>query len=301
MEISFNEITDLKKRFGDLLSFLYYSANIQLENISSKLIESSFLDILEDNRIDEFLSLSNIECLNILFPKAQVKNITNKTDIGEIYWCGIQYMNIFLNYRIPLRQIILFCPLSEMVKKYEIYHEMNEIELCRFFINNEYNKISTIKYFRKLKNISFRQLSYLTSIPEPTLKYFETDNEKIFAASNNTVAILQKTLSIDKTFVKKRSDFLPITYRLLTNKEFVVFLSKVIGNYFLHSFAPDIKIRFFKEENEQKGESYLFINGEPFLSINGQIIPINDDILKNIISKSIDEYLQKYLKTNLVF
>jgi len=301
MEIVFKEITEFKTRFGRLLSFLFNSANLQIENISSKLVESPFLDMLEENQFSEFLSISYIDALKILFPEAEVKKLDQDSDIGPIYWAGIQYMNIFLNYRIPLRQIFLFCPLDKMIQKYPVYHEMNEIELCKDFMTNEYGKVSILRYFRNKNNLSVRQLSMLINVPEPTLKYLESDNKKVFGASYNTISLLRETLNIDKTFFKDKSEFIPFTYSLLSKEEFAVDVSKVIGEYIIHDTYPDIRIRFYKDKQLDKGRAYLFVNNEPFLYINGKQIPITDSVFRKILILAVEKYINENLKTNLVF
>lgn len=301
MEIVFKEVSDLKTKFGHLLSFLYNSVNLQLENISYKLVESSFLNILEDNRFLEFLSMSDIDALNILFPTAEIKKITSEEDIGNLYWTGIQYMNIFLNYRIPLRQIFLFCPLDKMIQKYSVYHEMNEIELCKDFMLNEYRRVSILKYFRNLRGLSIRQLSVVTGIPEPTLKYLENDNRNLYGSSFKTISSLKEVLDIDDSFLKEKSDFIPFTYRLLNNEEFAVDISKVIGEYLIRGSCPNIKIKFYKEKQLDKGQAYLFVNGEPFVSIDNKQTFISDSVFKKILLLALDKYIDENLSPNLVF
>lgn len=300
MEISYSNVSKLKTKLGFLLSYLYHSIHISVDNISEVLVSSSFLDMLEESKLDEFMSLTNSDISKILFPLA--KEIENEpiNDIGKLYWSGIQYMNIFLNYRIPLRQIFLTLPLSEMIKKYDVYHEMNEIELCKDYINNEYQNNSILKYFRKHKRISTRQLSLLTSMSESTLKYLESNNNYIFNISSKNMIALTNVLEMDYIFFKKKSDFVPITYSLFQNELYVVNLNTAIGKYFNMS-CPNLNIKFFKEKNSSKEKIYLYINESPFIEIDGKEKYIDDVTLRQLLSIGLDEYLSKHLKTNLVF
>ena len=300
MQISYQKIGDLKTKFGSLLSYLFFTVHLNIENISHALVSSSFLDILEDNQFDKFIGMSNKDVLEMLFPEA--KEIENESinDIGKLYWSGIQYMNIFLNYRIPLRQIFLTLPLSEMINKYDVYHEMNEIELCKDYLKNEYLNNSILKYFRKEKGITVRQLSVLTSISESTIKYLENNNENFFNLSTKYSVALSDTLNIDSSFCKKKSNFVPCTYDFLSNESYLVNLSIAIGKYLNNPF-PNLRIKLYKEKMSNKGEAFLYINGTSYVVINNQDIYIDDSLLTQLFSMGLDEYLLESLNTNLVF
>ena len=300
MQISYQKIGDLKIKFGSLLSYLFFTVHLNIENINHALISSSFLDILEDNQFDKFMGMSNKDVLEILFPGA--KEIENESinDIGKLYWSGIQYMNIFLNYRIPLRQIFLTLPLMEMINKYDVYHEMNEIELCKDYLKNEYLNNSILKYFRKEKGITVRQLSLLTSISESTIKYLENNNENFFNLSAKYLLALSNALNIDSAFYKKKSNFVPCTYDFLSNECYLVKFSATIGKY-LNKPLPNLKIKLYKEKISDKSEAFLYINETSYVAINNQEIYIDDSLLTQLFSMSLDEYISESLNTNLVF
>ena len=300
MELNFINISELKTKFGKLLSYLFHNANLELDNINDKLLSSSFLDMLEDNRLNEFISMPLEVMTRELFPKVE-QSLDSNNDIGEIYWAGLQYMNLFLNYRIPLRTLFILCPLKEMVAKFTIYHEMNEIELCKDFMKDNYINNSILKYFRNLKRLSVRELSILSGVAEPTIKYLEDNNNNFYNATNKTLDSICRVLNIDMTFLKRKSQFLPVTYNLLNNKEFVVLLSIVIGEYYLNGHSPNLSIKFYKEKDLNKGQAYLIINNYPVLIINGKERFVDDNVFKGLLDLTIDRYLEKYIGTTLVF
>lgn len=300
MELSFNNISALKTKLGKLLSFLFHNANLELENINEKMINSSFLDLLEENRINEFLSMPVESIVQKLFPNVEIF-VSDNNDIGEVYWSGIQYMNIFLNYRIPLRTLFILCPLKEMIYKYRIYHEMNEIELCKDFIKSEYKNKSLLKYFRNIKQLSIRELSLLSGVPEPTIKYIEDDNENFYNATNKTLEPICRILNIEQSFMKRKSSFIPMTYDLFNNKDFIVLVSRIIGIYYLKGKYLNLTVKFFKEKDIDKGQAYLIIHNYPVLLIDGKERIIDDDVFKGILDLTIDKYLDEYLNTTLVF
>lgn len=300
MEICYREISQIKLKFARLLSFLYHSVHLELDNISNILISSSFLDLFENNQLERFMSMNNVDILTELFPNNTAIYEENNNDIGELYWSGIQYMNIFLNYRMPLKQILLTLPLNEMVKKYQIYHEMNEIELCRDYIKNEYLNNSILKYFRNKKMISTRQLSLITQISESTLKRAEGNNEYLFSISSKTISILSSVLDIPPIFLKKKSDFIPLTYGLLTNGDYLNSIRPIVGEYIKNSL-PHLEIRFYKEKSSKKEGVFLYINDYSSIIINNKEKIIDNSIMRQLLSIGLDEYLSKYLIDNLVF
>lgn len=300
MELNFVNISDLKIKFAKLLSYLFHNANLELDNINDKLISSSFLDMLEDNRLNEFLSMPLEVMTATLFPKIE-QIYGDNSDIGELYWSGLQYMNLFLNYRIPLKTLLILCPLKEMVNKFQIYHEMNEIELCKDFLNNEYKNTSILKYFRNAKKLSIRELSFLSGVPEPTIKYIEDNNENFYNATNKTLDSICRILNIDPVFAKRKSSFLPVTYTLLSNKEFVTLISVVIGEYYLKGHSPNLSIQFFKDKSLDVGQAYLIINNYQSLIINGKETIIDDEVFNGILDLTVDRYLKKYIDVTLVF
>ena len=210
-------------------------------------------------------------------------------------------MNIFLNYKIPLRTIILLCPLKEMIKKYQIFHEMNEIMLCKDFLNNEYVNKSILQYFRKRRDVSTRQLSLLTGLSEPGIKRMESNNKNLFNASSQTVSLLSDTLGIDHTFLKRKSSFIPATYNLLSNYEFVSCLADVIARFLLLPQAPKLSIQFYKDEKKETGKAYLYAQGVPYIVIDNKEKYFNDSVFAKLVDISIDEYIESNLKENLVF
>jgi transcriptional regulator with XRE-family HTH domain len=300
MEISFVEISDIKRKFGNLLSNLHNNAHIALENISDAMVNSNFLDIFENGDIEEFLSQDNNDIIKSLFPNVIISNNINN-DVGALYWSGIQYINIFLNYRIPLRIIFLTCPLSKMVNKFDIYHEMNEIELCNDYLKNEFNNVSILKYFRKKKGLSLRQLAEISSISETTLRYYESNNSNFFNASYKNITLLSNTLDINKSFLSNKSTFVPSFISLLTNKYFLLELSRSIGDTYLKGKYPNIRIEFYKNNKATSGEAYLFINDYPHLSFDNKDYYIDQSLFKELLSNALDKYVKNNLVNNLVF
>ena len=302
MEISFSSVQEVKIKFGRLLSQMHYGAHLELENINEKLISSPFLDFFERSDFALFLNSSNERIIQELF-----NNLFSFDDhypsINPLYWSGIQYMNIFLNLRIPLKVIFLTLPLKEMIRKYDIYHELNEIELVKDYLNNEYQNKSILAYFRHKKDLSVTLLSKLTNISSPTLRHYEISNKNFYQASSSNTVKLKEILSIDDVFLRKESKMFPFFSSLLFSEDYLSCLTTVLQDYYpclnnekIHlSLSEDYSTR-----NVQEGAT-LYLSEFPHLLTRKKDLYLDEKILFQLLRNSLDLYLSKYLKENLVF
>ena len=295
--ISFYTFSELKKKFGTLLSALYHNANIELDNISNMLVTSSFLDMFENNQFDDYMTMSINDIIKQLFPNVIIRE--GREDIGELYWSGIQYINIYLNYRIPLRTIVLLCPLKEMCRKYDVYHEMNEIELCKDFLQNEYKTVSILRFFRKKQGYSVRDLSILSDVPVSTIRSYEESNDNFYKASHDIMLSLQNALLIPHSICSRKTRFTPFTYSLLTNNDFVECIKEPVSNY-LNKSINTIGVSFDSTKSAT-ADATIYFDANASIVVDNKMFFLTDLLLNSLLSKATDIYLNKYLGTNLVF
>lgn len=240
------DIPYIKDKFSTLLSKLVTNARLSYSDITYRFIKSDFLDCFENNNLSYFFDKSYEAIIQDLFNKESVYS----EDIDPvIYWCGIQYMNIFLNKRIPLKQLFLMCPLRKMESYYEMYHEQNDIKLVNVFMNELYQK-SILKELRNDKRYSIRELSILTGISPNTLKYYE-DNKNLFKASFENVNKLRKVLECSDSLMKEKSDFVPYTNVILETKETKQNFDKYVKNY----YNSDNRIIYEDDSYYQEGRT----------------------------------------------
>ena len=245
------------------------------------------------------MNMSYEEIINQLFPNVIISN-SEGIDVGELYWSGVQYINIFLNYRIPLRTIFLLLPLKEMCSKYDIYHEMNEIELCKDFISNNYKNVSILRYFRKQAALSTRELSKLSNIPVGSINYYETDNTSFYKASGDSLFVLKNVLNIPITFLKKKTDFVPITHSLLTSDDYASCLKETISEL-LNEKIDKLDITFDVNQEYNKNAVTLYMGSSPIIIYKRKKIYMPSSIMNRLLSNSTDKYIIRHLTTNLVF
>ena len=99
--ISFIDTTDLKNKFAELLSELYYSSKLTLEQISDSLTYDKRFLFLEKNKANDFMSTPNSVLIKDIF-NAEMMFESDKNN--PVYWAGLQYMTLSFNYLIPLNQ-----------------------------------------------------------------------------------------------------------------------------------------------------------------------------------------------------
>ena len=89
------ELQPLKSKFASLISRLYTDAKFPIENINESLIRSDLLDCFENNHPEIFLRMS-IEDMSEKLGAGKIKFSEERNE--ELYWSGLQYMNIFFNF-----------------------------------------------------------------------------------------------------------------------------------------------------------------------------------------------------------
>lgn len=256
------DIGMLKDKLGTLISILNSQLGIELSILNERIIISPYFDSFENAGIYKFIDDSYEKiCLDFFDYNGSIYYKENKT---ELYWAGVQYINIFLNYQIPLKTIFLLMPLKEMVSKYRIYHEMNEKELCEDFIKNYYSK-SIMKCLID-EEYTIRELSFLSGIPETTLKSLE-NNENLFKTSYNNVDKLATILNVSKVFFRKTSNCILYDQFLFNNDEFVDILKNNIKTF----FRIKEEIQFVKsyEEIDSNGACLII---SPFINVDISMI-----------------------------
>lgn len=219
--------TYIKDKFSTLLSKLVVEAKLSYNEITDRFIEDDFLDAFEKNDLSIFYDKSYEAIIFDLFKK----EVVYSEDIDPvIFWCGRQYMNLFLNRFIPLKQLFILCPLRQMEKYYEIYHEQSDSKFIDVFMDKEY-KNSILKELRNKRNYSIRELSILTGISANTLKYYE-ENDNLYKASYYNVNRILEVLEYSDSLVKKKTAFIPSFISLLEDKQLKQSFDKHIQNFY---------------------------------------------------------------------
>ena len=245
--------TAFKIKFATLLSKLYYSASLSIEQISYKIAYSDVFGFVENNDINSFMGKQYSELIKEYF-NASLLHESN--DINPVYWAGLQYINLLLDKKIPLNQLFILCPLKEMVSHYEIYHEMNETQLIEEFMNNEYKR-SLLSLLIKHNNTSYKKLSVMTGISINTLKYYSKSNDILFKTSFDNIVLLMKSLNVKSmSLFQKESSFINVN-SIFEDEEkrndFIELTKKYLN------IDPNIKLDLYDRDYKKKDGNGIYI------------------------------------------
>ena len=238
------DIIELKDKFSDYLNKLYTNNKLSVDSISNTIIENDLFDFLEENKTREFLSCSYEEFVYKLYKTNSI--YVNNSQISELIWASKMYLTLSLNLNIPLKTIVLLCPLKQMLELFEVNHETNDIQTIDYFKTNVLNN-SILKALRKLRNVTVRQLSVMTGININTLNAYEKNNTNLYNASFSNIQLMMQALNVSCSFFKKESSFIPFNYLLLENKQIQAYMLNFFNDYYkkelsIKSMEPIIEL-----------------------------------------------------------
>lgn len=211
------DLRQIKTRFGALLTSLH-DTGFTDEYITHSIITNPYFDMFENNDLSNFDNNSVMNIVEKQFNKDPMISFSSNL-IAEYIWAGEIYITVMLNYRIPLKQLFVICPLGKMIECFPLYHEMHNIEICKEILKLR-KQVSILKHFRSETDMSIRQLSLLSGISQPTLVSYENDNQLLFSASSNNIMKLKEALNIPLSCMQRESTFIPFTSILFDNDSF---------------------------------------------------------------------------------
>lgn len=285
--------SNLINKFASLLSNLFHSAKLSLENINETIVTNDFFSFDSEDNINGFITTENAVIAEEIF---NARFLFDGADYDPLYWAGQMYLKISFNMQIPLQQIFLLCPLEHMVSHFTIYHEMNDLEMIKEYMTNEHNR-SILKLLRDKSSLSIRQLSDLSLIKDVTLRYYEK-NSNLFNASNETINTLSNVLGISKCLILRRSSYQPVFDMYFEDDSFKSLLKNNIYDFYKIKNLP-----FYANAllNEVKDENYVFVGSINMIKNKNRITIIENGIYKALLQKTINEYLKANEFKELVF
>lgn len=283
--IEFQNFSEIKNRFASLISKLHFSSSLSLDHINHFMIYSDFINLFEKNNINFFI---NTQLKDLAKKYFNVNFIFEDNTTNPVYWAGLQYISISFNYLIPLRQLFAICPLPTMVSYFPVYHEMNNLELTKKIINEEYINNNILRKLRKDKNYTIKELAVLTNIATDTIKGYERTNEAIYNASLNNIIKIANALNVSLDLFYRKSLFIPLSKSIFKDLDFNDIFINNIKEYY--KITNDFNISF--NVNDEK-KNVLIINENNILYVNNKKIVIEDHIFIKLFKISLLELINK--------
>lgn len=208
----------IKNKFGTLLSIVHSFGFVD-DAINEMIINSDFFDCFENNNDNVFLQ-AGIEDIVVKVFNKNIYIDYNKPLISEYYWAGQSYIQIMLNNDVPLKRILLFLPLKEMINLFPVYHEINPLKLCQRYKKIEESN-NLLKILMDREKYSIRKLSYLCGIKDVTLISYLQDNKKMFNASYKNIVTISNQFSISMHIFSRCSSYVPYFDFMSNDDEFI--------------------------------------------------------------------------------
>ena len=193
------------------------------------------------------------------------------------------YFKLFLTLNKSFNYLFLYWPISRMVEKYDIYHEMDFSNLLTDF-NLEVKKMVLLKKLSKEKKIKLSQISKLTGINKNTIDRYAKSDDYLYAASYSAIYKLSSLLKVKANlFVSSLDVYLDQTVYLgdKSNQDYRNYLGLYFANYFDNrieesDYRYDSKKQFFVSNSglkisismlDDKIDGYIPIDNKTYLVI----------------------------------
>jgi len=288
----------LREKFASLISVAHLNG-LSDEYITHCILYSPYFDCFELNNVNKFLDDSFEYILSTVFRLEIVRNYRELS--SEHYWAGSMIFSIMINTLTPLKRIALLYPLKDMIKDFYVYHEMNEIELIKRYLEIEQNK-SILKEALEERHLSYSFLETMSNIPFITLRNL-SKNENLYKTNGNNISNLSSCLSLSSSIFFKQSSFIVIDEETLQ----VPFIQESLKRQLSELYKFDIDNSIFYVDNTVNKEmldqvknnktiivissisSYLFIPSKSNIS-KAKTIPLF--VLSKLVKKALLEYNQ---------
>ena len=185
---------------GKMLDFAVYDLGYNLEEFFNMFILSGIADKIAKGDTSILSGKSGYELalqvVNILKGEIDITFPNYTYNRSKEYWLGhsLTYYQWYSN--ISFADIILYLPINDLIKMYNKYHEMD----IRHFVDklNEiiYNS-NKLKYYRKKRKLTQKELSNLSNVPLRTIQQYEQGNKDLSKANVSYLINLSNVLFCD--------------------------------------------------------------------------------------------------------
>ena len=199
---AFNEeyLSQARNTLGKMFDFAVYDLGYKLDEFYNMFIDSgiAYKFYKGDSKVIAGMSPYEIALLIVNIVKKEVEITFPKYTYNRSkeYWLGyfLSYYSWYMN--VSFEEIILHVSISDLLKMYDKYHEMDIMQFV-----DKLNKIiydsNKLKYYRKKRKITQKELSLLSEIPLRTIQQYEQGNKELSKANVTYLIKLSKVLFCD--------------------------------------------------------------------------------------------------------
>lgn len=239
--ISVNNIDKIKILFARIF-FYGLSKDYSYEYIEKKICDSFFVRMLEEHNDDSFIYNSNIfkviDDIYLVSSSNVIKEDTLSMN-SLCLWLGEAYVRLFFKFAKSFSFIFLYFPLSTTIQAFNIYHEMDFVQLYDLF-EELINKETILNKLLKKRSISKEQLSILSGINKNTISNYSRSNDNIYFSNYHNLFIISKILDVNINVFASNIMNKPSESMYLYNKEDEEYRRK-LGLLFAEYYIKEIR------------------------------------------------------------
>ena len=249
------------------------------KSIEEHIVSSSFINELEHNQYNINLSIERV-----VEETYKIKLIHDANISFSSLFLAESYYKLFLSINRSFEYLFLYWPLSNFVRKYDIYHEMDFSNLKNDFVK-KVNETTLLKMLCKKKGFKLTDVALLLGINSHSLsKYYRSDSF-LNGASLDTIHRLSLLFNVKENIFSSSLVF-PDSYIYLFDESNEM-LRQCLGLYYLSYYVREInESDYFYSEKEK-----CFIskkNNQSLLSICVDLRDININLINKLVDKNTD-------------
>lgn len=185
---------------GKMFDFVVYDLNIELENFFDLFIESGVAYKFYKGDTGVISGKSGYELalqvLNIMNKDVEITFPNYTLNHSKEYWLGyfLSYYSWYSN--INYEDIILCVSIKELLLMYDKYHEMDIMHFVDKLNEIIFNS-NKLKFYRKKRKLSQKELATLSNIPIRTIQQYEQNQKDLDKANVTYLVNLARVLNCD--------------------------------------------------------------------------------------------------------
>lgn len=185
---------------GKMFDFVVYDLNIELENFFDLFIESGVAYKFYKGDTSVISGKSGYELalqvLNIMNKDVEITFPNYTLNHSKEYWLGyfLSYYSWYSN--INYEDIILCVSIKELLLMYDKYHEMDIMHFVDKLNEIIFNS-NKLKFYRKKRKLSQKELATLSNIPIRTIQQYEQNQKDLDKANVTYLVNLARVLNCD--------------------------------------------------------------------------------------------------------
>ena len=183
---------------GKMFDFVVYDLNIELDNFFDLFIESGVAYKFYKGDTSVISGKSGYELalqvLNIMNKDVEITFPNYTLNHSKEYWLGyfLSYYSWYSN--INYEDIILCVSIKELLLMYDKYHEMDIMHFVDKLNEIIFNS-NKLKFYRKKRKLSQKELAILSNIPIRTIQQYEQNQKDLDKANVTYLVNLARVLN----------------------------------------------------------------------------------------------------------